>query len=81
MVDVRERGAYACILKPFDNHDLLDLLHGAVRCRERNGREPGLKEECTEVSGASYKHYTCTDYDQPPIEFESTPTDLGRCRS
>ena len=32
MEDVaRERGAYACILKPFDNRDLLDLLHGAVQ--------------------------------------------------
>ena len=35
----RERGAYACILKPFDNHDLLDLLHGAVQTSgaERSG--------------------------------------------
>ena len=40
IVDVaRERGAYACILKPFDNHDLLDLLHGAVQTSgaERSG--------------------------------------------
>ena len=40
MEDVaRERGAYACILKPFENHDLLDLLHGAVQMlgAERSG--------------------------------------------